>query len=178
MWRDTLKKNQGNVEMLYLHDDVMLQDSKEQYESWKIIQEEIGGFEKQLCYFRLVSEIVADLSSRNVVELSIDGKTIVCNNNEWEKILRDENESENHNVVQLSQDFNLYTKPFDSNNSNDEFEARNISFDKGICISNDMLFNHDKRNMIDYSKNNQEVVQFKQNLYNDSEDNDNLPDLF
>jgi hypothetical protein len=82
-WKERLGKNNGNVECLYLHDDMMLHDSKEFYECWKIIQDEVGNHEKQMSFFRLVSEIVSDLSERNVVELTLlEGEQVSLKNHE------------------------------------------------------------------------------------------------
>ncbi len=80
-WKKILEVNMDNVEHLYLQDDMMLQDSRYYYESWKIIQEEVGSHEKQMSFFRLISEIVRDLSSRNVVE-------IISKTHEYDDILK------------------------------------------------------------------------------------------
>ena len=69
-WKDKLVENNNKVEKFYLECDSMQQDSKEYYDNWKIIQNEIGGYEKQMGFFRLISEIVNELSSRSFVEVS------------------------------------------------------------------------------------------------------------
>jgi len=82
-WKQRLNENMNSIENLYLNDDMVLQDSKEYYECWRIIQNEIGGFEKQMGFFRLVFEIISELSSRSIVELSYDknNDNVIINNN-------------------------------------------------------------------------------------------------
>ena len=72
-WKNRLTKDKGDVECLYLTDDMVAMDARCFYESWKVIQEEVGNHEKQMSFFRLVSEIVADLSNRNYVDISLEG---------------------------------------------------------------------------------------------------------
>lgn len=68
-WKDNLKKT-GEIEDLYLNNDMMIKDSKYYYENWKIIQNEVGNHEKHISFFGPVSEIVRELSSRNYIDLS------------------------------------------------------------------------------------------------------------
>jgi hypothetical protein len=72
-WKMRLEKNSNDVEQLYSDDDMVAQDSQYYYESWKIIQEEVGNHEKQMSFFRLVSEIVRNLANRNYVEVDYVG---------------------------------------------------------------------------------------------------------
>lgn len=131
-WKETLEKNDGNVETLYLHDDMMLQDSREYYECWKIIEDEVGGHEKQMSFFRLVSEIVSDLSSRNIVELSIDGKTIVCNNNEWEKIMKED-------VTKVQQKISISTFPQPSSESGSLVGEGGMGIAKSLYVDSEVI---------------------------------------
>lgn len=73
-WKQRLQK-ENNVESLYLDDDdeMMQRDSAYYFECFKTVQDEVGSFEKQMEFFRLVSEIVRDLSSRAFVEISYEG---------------------------------------------------------------------------------------------------------
>jgi len=73
-WKERLKEHEGDVEHLYLEDDMVAQDSRCYYESWKIIQEEVGNHEKQMSFFRLVAEIVSNLANRSFVEIDHDGE--------------------------------------------------------------------------------------------------------
>ena len=59
----------NSIENLYIHDDMVVQDSKYYYDSWKIIQDEVGNYEEQMNFFRLLSDIVAELNSRSFVEV-------------------------------------------------------------------------------------------------------------
>lgn len=88
-WKNNLDANSDNIEELYLEDDMMLQDSRYYYECWKVIQEEIGNHEKQMGFFRLVSEIVRDLSSRNLVELTYEDQMFSSRNHEMDAIMKD-----------------------------------------------------------------------------------------
>jgi len=73
-WKGKLESSGNDVEQLYLHDDVMALDSRYYYEKWKTVQEEVGNHEKQMSFFRLVSEIVSNLGNRNFVEIDQDGE--------------------------------------------------------------------------------------------------------
>lgn len=75
-WKSALEANPDNIESLYIDDDMMVQDSTCFYQSWKIIHEEVSNHEKQMSFFRLVSEMVKDLSSRSIIEISYDGARI------------------------------------------------------------------------------------------------------
>jgi len=74
-WKMRLEKSNNDVEQLYLEDDMVSQDSRYYYESWKTIQEEVGNHEKQMSFFRLVSEIVRNLGNRNFVEITDEGES-------------------------------------------------------------------------------------------------------
>lgn len=74
-WVAEIDHNQ-DIENLYLNNDTMLKDSQYYYECYKIIQNEISGHAPQMSFFRIVSEIVKDLSSRSLVEISNDGKLV------------------------------------------------------------------------------------------------------
>lgn len=73
-WKLRLAENHDDVECLYLSDDSVSTDSKYFYDRWRIIQEEVGNHEKQMSFFRLVSEIVGNLNNRNFVDISMDGE--------------------------------------------------------------------------------------------------------
>jgi hypothetical protein len=73
-WKTRLDVNKGDVDCLYLDDDMVATDARCFYESWKVIQEEVGNHEKQMSFFRLVSEIVANLSDRNYVDVNMEGE--------------------------------------------------------------------------------------------------------
>jgi hypothetical protein len=71
-WKRRLDHD-GDVQALYLNEETVSQDSRYFYEKWKIIQNEVGNHDKQMSFFRLVSEIVSDLSSRNYIEIDSNG---------------------------------------------------------------------------------------------------------
>lgn len=90
-WKSKLENNDNDVEQLYLDDDVMAQDSRYYYEKWKTIQEEVGNHEKQMSFFRLVSEIVINLSNRNYVEIDHDGEQHTLTTAEQQSIQQQKN---------------------------------------------------------------------------------------
>ena len=87
-WKNKLERDPLNVENLYLNDDTIVKDSQYYYECWKTIHNEVGNHEKEMSFFRLVSEIVQDLSNRNVVEISCDGDFFVSKNYDIENIMK------------------------------------------------------------------------------------------
>lgn len=72
-WKNFIKNNEENLENLFLQDDQIVTDSKYYYNSFQIVQEEVFSHETQVYFFKFVSEIVAELSSRSVVDIDITG---------------------------------------------------------------------------------------------------------
>ncbi|RKO92015.1 hypothetical protein BDK51DRAFT_28202 [Blyttiomyces helicus] len=72
-WKQSLEQANDDVEKLYLSSDTIEQDSTYFYKHWKIIQDEVSGHEEVMSFFRIISEIIKNLSSRNIVQVSNDG---------------------------------------------------------------------------------------------------------
>lgn len=76
-WKHVVEQS-DDVDTLYtVEDDNIVQDSRYYYETWRVIHNEVGGHEKLMNFFKFVSTIVGELSSRAMVELSIDGNTVI-----------------------------------------------------------------------------------------------------
>ena len=73
-WKQIITQN--NIEYLYINDDSILQDSKYYFNSWKIVDDEVGSHDSIMNFYRILSDIISELSKRCVVELSLDGQIV------------------------------------------------------------------------------------------------------
>lgn len=112
-WKASLSQL-NEVEQLYLDEDTVSQDSRCYYESWKIIHDEVGNHEKQMSFFRLVSEIVRNLANRNFVEIDTDGKCHTMNTNEMKMSITRQRQPEimqQEKMITTIKDANLSPNP-------------------------------------------------------------------